>query len=385
MIGLMRRRGLGVATAAACTIPLVPMLLWMLFCHRVTGHWLPNTYYLKASAFQFSPSQLLLAWRAVSLHGYPSLWTYVVGLAACVTFFRPGWQLAIGVCLLMLVAAPAAYAVGVVGTRHIILDGGGYYFNRWVDPASLVLTIPFCLGCAAVVGLVVRPERLASWSLRGGRQGEPAGRNRSAAQGTSPPRPAVRRQSRRERAQSLHRRKVLAENRPWSGRQLLAVRAAGIAVLLLLVSSIPQFGRSFADRRWQLSSDSRAINLLNVAMGKWIGSHAPEDAVLAVSDAGAIRYFGQRHTIDLAGLNNSDVAFARMSPRDVLERVDWLAIIPGWYQDTRFMKEVLRNFEPRFETRIPAKEYTICDSPESTVQVAYRKKGPASAPMNADQ
>jgi hypothetical protein len=55
--------------------------------------------------------------------------------------------------------------------------------------------------------------------------------------------------------------------------------------------------------------------------------------VVGVNDAGAIRYFGNRRTIDLVGINNQDIAFKRVSVLEELNQCDWLAIFPGWFQD----------------------------------------------------
>jgi hypothetical protein len=375
MIGLIRRRGRGVLTVAACAIPVVPVLLWMLFCHSVAGHWLPNTYYLKSRPFHLWPADLQMAWQALSQHGFASLWAYPFGLAAWITLFRPGARTAAGICALVLLAAPATYLLGVVGSRPIFLEG--YYWTRWTDPASLMLTVPFCLGYGSVVCLVVRPES-ALRSLRAGWQWAVGGE-----------RPSVRPPSRggkRPQAGPVHRptprdqRAAAADRQSFSGREVLAVRAIGIAFLLLLVLSIPAFGRSFSDRLWHLSADARCIDVMDVGMAKWIREHSPKDAVVAVSDAGALRYFGERRAIDISGLNNSAIAFGRISRRDVLAASDWLAIFPAWYAPAGMLEEVERLFERRFEIRIPSGEYTICADSSQLLMVAFQKRVRPFAP-----
>ena len=348
MAGLIRRRGWGVSTIAACVLPLLPAALWTCFCHGVTGHWLPNTYYLKARPFHLGPEQLQVAWRSFSEHGFASLGVCFFGLAAWVTFFKRGSRMSAGICALVLVAAPAAYLLGVVGSRPISLDG--YYWTRWVDPASLMLTAALCLGCGAIPRLVVQPQHAlrplrAGWRWAGGR-GSLSGRSRPAAE----------------------------EVEPFSGRQVLAVRAGGIALLVLLVLSLPAFSRSFADRRRHLAADSRCINVMNVRMAEWIRDHTPKTAVVTVSDAGALRYFARRRTIDLSGLNNSAIAFGKMSQRDVLAASDWLVIFPGLYEHSGMLEEAARTFEPRFEIRMPPKEYTICSGQFQTSMVAFERR-----------
>jgi len=371
MIFLIHRKGVTVLTLAVCVISIVPMLLWMLFCQNITGHWLPNTYYLKAKGFTLGLSQVQIAWSAVSQHGFASLYIYLLGLAACVTLYRPERRFAIGVSLLMLVLAPVIYILGVVGTREISLTG--YYWTRWIDPASLILTIPFCLGCSYVIGLIVRPDLLPLWTVRGVWHRGKDHRNPPAT-GRAPMRSGGRSKSRRVKPRTPRPQEVLSNEIPVSGRWFLANRAVGIVVLLLLVMSIPEFTESFNNRRRQLSSDSRAIDIINVGMGKWIRDHTSEDAIVAVNDAGAIRYFGRRYTIDLLGLNNTAIAFGGMNWLDVLVKADWVAIFPGWFSGTIFMEELHRTFEPRFEIRIPLKEYTVCASQAQTIKVAYQKR-----------
>ncbi|MGA2799444.1 MAG: hypothetical protein ABSE63_17820, partial [Thermoguttaceae bacterium] len=196
---------------------------------------------------------------------------------------------------------------------------------RWVDPASIVLTIPFCLGYGSILALAVQRK------------------------------------------------------------QFLVIRAGCLLFLLLLALSIPQFTESFANRRRQLATDARATDIMNVGMGKWIKENTPEKAVLAVNDAGAIRYFGQRYTIDIMGLNNAAIAFGKMKWDFVLVKADWLAIFPRCFSGTPFLEEVQRKFEPRFAIRIPLKEYTICNAPSQTLKVAYQKKAWPAIPTDADK
>ena len=62
-----------------------------------------------------------------------------------------------------------------------------------------------------------------------------------------------------------------------------------------------------------------------------------------------------------------------MSLPDILAASDWLAIFPGLYKHTGLLEEMAPAFEPRFEIRMPPKEYTICPEQAQTVMVAYQK------------
>jgi hypothetical protein len=51
----------------------------------------------------------------------------------------------------------------------------------------------------------------------------------------------------------------------------------------------------------------RDISRFNVAAGRWIASNTDPEDRIAVMDAGALRYFGNRKIIDLAGLNDQQL------------------------------------------------------------------------------
>ncbi|MBU0755105.1 MAG: hypothetical protein KJ645_08180 [Planctomycetes bacterium] len=77
----------------------------------------------------------------------------------------------------------------------------------------------------------------------------------------------------------------------------------GSALLLALVlgACLVAQNQRFASNQ---ALNCRDIARFNMAAGKWIAEHtAPEDRI-AVHDAGAIRYFGQREVLDLGGLNS---------------------------------------------------------------------------------
>jgi len=245
LIQVSRTRGRSLATVGGWLIPVVPVLLWAAFCKSTTGHFLPNTYYLKARPFQFGVDEVTLVWRSLFLNGLTPPWAYIPGVAACaVACFmgaRKVWP------FLLLVAAPLVYLCGVVGTRDIFLEG--YYWTRWLDPACIMLMIPFCVGCAVI--------------LSGGL---------------------------RRRAEGSEGRRLVGPGR----RVRLFVGMVGVACL---AAAVPSYRNSWADRRHHLSSDSRAIHILNVQTGEWIREHTPGASVVAVNDAGAIRYFGRRRTI----------------------------------------------------------------------------------------
>lgn len=59
------------------------------------------------------------------------------------------------------------------------------------------------------------------------------------------------------------------------------------------------------DRKQTLyKNNCRDIARFNVAAGKWLKENTEPNHRISVMDAGAIKYFSQRHCVDLAGLNN---------------------------------------------------------------------------------
>jgi hypothetical protein len=326
---------------AILALPLIPQLLWSATCMLINRHPLPITFFLKAEPFELGTAELVTAWRGLTQQGLPSLLIYPLGMLAFLGFClrwrsRVAWQ-----CLALLPLAGLVYLLGVCGTRTVVLEG--YYWTRWLDPGALVLSVPFCVGFSLLVWTVVVGARGLHASM--------------VANGTGPTTTTTKRRQRRE----------------------LALRiAAGVLTLAFVAISAPQFRRTMLDRRSHMATDSRAITIINVQMGEWIHDNTPPNAVVGVNDAGAIRYFGERKTIDLIGLNNSEIAFGGLSMEDAVRRCDWLAFFPAVLPE-----EILQVFRSEFDLRkviqIPLEEYTICLAKEQTVELAMQRKGPRPA------
>ncbi len=311
-------------------IPVIPLLVWAAFCKAATGHFMPNTYYMKTRPFQFGVGELDLAWRSLFLGGITPAWAFIPGVAACVAAccVRPRKVIS----LVVFVAAPCVYLFAVMGTREVFLEG--YYWTRWLDPASIMLMVPFSTGFGVVL-----------------------------AAGFSP----------------LHAARL---QRFWPGRGRRAALLAGAAGVLCLAAVIPSYRRSVSDRRSHLSTDSRAIHMMNVRAGVWIREHTPAESVVAANDAGAIRYFGKRRTVDLMGLNSAEIAFKRIDVRHAVAAAEWLAIFPAWFSGSSVGADIRANFDPRMEIRIPLEEYTVCRNAGQTVLVILERKhaAPSDSP-----
>jgi hypothetical protein len=302
---------------------MAPFGFWLLFCYGVTGHPLPNTFYVKALPFSLDAARLSLVREGLSQHGFAMVEVFWIGVLALLAWIvRARLQFAAKLTVaLLFVGGPVLYFLGVVGSRRIFLIG--YYYTRWLVPPSLVLTICFCLGMSLMI--VAQFDRSLLHVL-----------------GFDPAVEAVRK-----------------------GSQRLT-----IAGLVLLGLSIPSLTRSFLDLRAHLASDTRVIELLNVNAGKWIERHVPESATVGVLDAGAIGYFGQRRTIDLAGLNSADVVFRRLPGRTILEGLDWLAVFPALMPE-----QLLRErFVERKRFEIPLEQHTILHNQLQTRKGIYQRR-----------
>jgi hypothetical protein len=144
------------------------------------------------------------------------------------------------------------------------------------------------------------------------------------------------------------------------------VAALGVVV----VASLPFELASVAERAQRFASDARVIAQLNIAPGEWIAANTPTDAVVAVNDAGAIRYFGNRTTLDLIGLNDADLTFGRIDSDALAERVDYAVIYP--YVSRLY--PWLRRYRGLAQFAVPPGTNTIAGDPDVPELVVIGKR-----------
>lgn len=309
------RRPTGVRRAALALI-VVPSLAWCFYCERVTGHWLPNTFYAKA-ALQDVGTSLRVLLAIVTQRGYGDSLVLWVGMAmlivAClVRRSRPTrlWVLA------GLIVLPVAYAVGVAVSRQMLPFG--YYWTRWEDPASLLLT------SAATTGLAI-----------------------AAVAGVT-----------RLRA------------RDWATPLARAQVAAGILAFFALVLAIRPLLRDTFTLRLRLDSDAYVIEHNNEDVGRWLAANTPANAVIGLQDAGAIRYFDDRESLDILGLNEHRVISGEMSLDQYVAAIDWFVGFPTVVKQYGLE----RWLEPVYSFSVPYERYTICPCPAQVEMRIYRKR-----------
>lgn len=93
-------------------------------------------------------------------------------------------------------------------------------------------------------------------------------------------------------------------------------------------------------------------------VGRWIRANTPENARIALNDAGAIAYFGERATLDLVGLTThgwatrfregSGALFEQLERLPVDERPALFAVYPSWFRalsGTRLLREAIHQVD----------------------------------------
>jgi hypothetical protein len=127
----------------------------------------------------------------------------------------------------------------------------------------------------------------------------------------------------------------------------LAVAWLGLA-LVTLAPAATRYG-------WAVQN----INAMQVHLGRWVDTHLPKVARLAVNDIGAVAYFSRRDVIDLMGLVTPDIiAYRRRGESGVMEYVtetcpDYVIIFPAWFPRLAASAETL---EPIYRVRLERNE-----------------------------
>ena len=299
------------ASAGRRTIILLPTFLfvggWLLFCLRVSGYPLPNTFYAKfASHHEFFTHNLTLIFAQVipSFPWFARGTGFALWALGAVLLFRRGLVAA------LTAAFPMCYLL-VVAASQLIKEPSPFYWQRYLLPAQ-----PFIL-LAVAVGAI----HAATWAWR--------------------------------------RR-----------RQAWAPGYAVLAAILILgtLTSLPAALRGRADLfAWNCQN----IEELNVAMGKWLRDNTAPDETIAVTDAGAARYFGDRRILDVLGLNNHRFLHGDREQATELSRIRTVAGFPlmiPFIRDNPMWRAVHRT---------ATEHLTICDCNQSEI-VAYQRAEPSS-------
>lgn len=300
----------------AAGIALLPAALYALFCLHATGRPLPNTFYVKfARRNPLDFGLLAFGWRHY-VHGSLPWFRLesgtiaaLLGVAACFRRDRALAGLVFGSGFVLFAGAMAS---------RDYAPGHYFYWERWVLPSLPLLHLAIAAGVDELrrgfPRLVSRPARSRRW-----------------------------------------------------------MQAAAVAAALgglLLASNWP---REFRERSARFAWNAQNIEEMNVALGLWVDANLPPDAVVAVNDAGALRYFGRRTTLDLVGLNDHEMldrqAFWK---RFASAGVGWVIVFPVAFQ------QLVASLPLTIVHQVQASHYTICEAPQDRIIVYRLERGPGS-------
>ena len=113
------------------------------------------------------------------------------------------------------------------------------------------------------------------------------------------------------------------------------------AVILPFIALPSDWQRLSNDYSW----NSKNVHDIDVGMALWIDENLPADARIGVGDAGAMRFFGNRFTYDLVGLNTSS-AIGR-PPLEYAEekKIDYLFVFRSIYFDSWHFADPVHTIE----------------------------------------
>ncbi len=115
---------------------------------------------------------------------------------------------------------------------------------------------------------------------------------------------------------------------PGTIRLLAAILVIGV----LLAPMIP----GYCAQAEKFGNATKNINDMQVAIGEWVYHNTPDDAVLALCDIGAIRFFSNRSIIDLIGLVTPDILYGNFTRLETLHYLknhscDYMVIWTDWF------------------------------------------------------
>jgi hypothetical protein len=302
----LHRRG---ARLAARVLPLLPLIVgaggWMLYCAVVSGHPLPSTFYAK-----FACRADYFSHNAAAILGevLPA-WPWFAHGAGFALWVAGGVVLFRRGPVGALVALfPVVYLLAVAGTQ-LFPQALPFYWQRYLLPP-----LPAILLCLAAGGAAV-----AAWA--------------------------------------------------WQRRRLPWAPAYGVAAAVLLLGTLAGWPAALGKSADLYAWNCQNIEELDVAMAHWLREHTAASERIAVTDAGAARYFADRPVFDMLGLNHHRFLHRERDAMATIEHIGVVASFPsmvpfidgkgGWQRVHRVVTDHL----------------TICDCPQSEL-VAYRRVEP---------
>ncbi len=278
---------------------------WMLYCMLVSGYPLPSTFYAKFSGRLGFLSHNLVQVFAQVVPSWP--W-FVHGTGFILWAVGAAVLVRRGIVAVLAVVFPVAYLLAVAGSQFLP-DASPFYWQRYLLPA-----LPLLLVC-----VVTGAAQVAAWA--------------------------------------------------WQRRRRAWAPAYAVAAAVLLLGSLSGLPSGLRRGASLYAWNCQNIEELNVTMARWLRDHTAAQDVIAVSDAGAARYFGDRVILDIIGLNNHRALHRGGGRAPDLDRVRFVSAFPSWIP---FLCD-----SPAWQPvhRVATAHLTICNCPQSEI-VAYRRVDP---------
>jgi len=105
---------------------------------------------------------------------------------------------------------------------------------------------------------------------------------------------------------------------------------------ILMAGTVLQIG-ALVSQSQDYAVSIKNINEMEVHLGKWVSHNVPKKALVAINDAGAIKFFGDRRCLDLEGLVSPEmIPYKIMGAESYIiclnkYRPDYFVIFPAWY------------------------------------------------------
>jgi len=295
------------ASARARLLVLAPVAAfvggWMLYCQLVSGYPLPSTFYAKFASRQEYFERNLGTIFTQLLPSWP--W-FVHGTGIVLWGIGTVALFRRGLVAGVTAAFPMLFLLAVAASQ-LIADPWPFYWQRYLLPAHPLL----------LVGLGVGATDAIEWA--------------------------------------------------WHGRHRAWAPAYAIGVAVLVLGSLVDLPGALRRSAHLFAWNCQNIQELDVAMATWLRDHTPASESIAVTDAGAARYFADRRIVDLVGLNDHRHLHREPARERELLGLRILSTFPSWMPSLRD--------NPAWQVihRTATDRLTICTCPQWEI-VAYQRR-----------
>jgi tetratricopeptide (TPR) repeat protein len=116
-----------------------------------------------------------------------------------------------------------------------------------------------------------------------------------------------------------------------------AIKKPELVVLVILVVFAVQYSYATWNNRSNYADYCKYIGDRQVAAGRWIHDHLPENTIIATHDVGAIAYYSGRRIVDMVGLISPDMisnigSLDRLRSFLIRKRTTHLAVLRNWFE-----------------------------------------------------